>query len=472
LPRVAAPPKLQAGPFALIYDMLLLNNLMPETQHPITIIGGGLAGLTLGIGLRQKKIPVCVLEAGHYPRHRVCGEFISGRGQETLARLGLADKLSAAGAIPAHTTVFFSPRAKSAIRKMTEPAWSISRYALDAFLAAEFRALGGELHENERWRGNEFEPGMVRATGRRVQPTESGWRWFGLKVHARNVSLDADLEMHLSPSSYLGISRLNGGEVNICGLFRRPSSGVRRASLLPLLGGPRCAERTSLVGKLAGGGLGKPLGRGQGESNTLDAPGTPHLCGQPETKTPALPPEGGVPTAALPPKGGVPALSRAEQARSVSQLSKGSRLKAEVQTILGQPGSPRYERLANAVFDEQSFCSVAGLSLRPQRAAHSAECCIGDGITMIPPVTGNGMSMAFESAELAVEPLAAYSRGELDWRATRETIARLCDERFARRLKWAWKVQRLMFLGPLQGVVVRFIPRWEGLWRLLLERTR
>ena len=63
-------------------------------------------------------------------------------------------------------------------------------------------------------------------------------------------------------------------------------------------------------------------------------------------------------------------------------------------------------------------------------------------------------------------------QGELDWRAARESIARLRDERFARRLKWAWKVQRLMFLGPLQGVVVRFIPRWEGLWRLLLARTR
>ena len=82
------------------------------------------------------------------------------------------------------------------------------------------------------------------------------------------------------------------------------------------------------------------------------------------------------------------------------------------------------------------------------------------------------MSMAFESAELAIEPLAAYNRGEIDWRAARDTIARLCDERFARRLKWAWQVQRLMFLGPLQGVVVQFIPRWERLWRLLLERTR
>ena len=54
---------------------------MPE--H-LTIVGGGLAGLTLGIGLRQRGVPVTVYEAGRYPRHRVCGEFISGRGQKTF----------------------------------------------------------------------------------------------------------------------------------------------------------------------------------------------------------------------------------------------------------------------------------------------------------------------------------------------------------------------------------------------------
>ena len=51
---------------------------------PITIVGGGLAGLTLGIGLRQRGVPVKILEAGSYPRQRVCGEFISGNGQAVL----------------------------------------------------------------------------------------------------------------------------------------------------------------------------------------------------------------------------------------------------------------------------------------------------------------------------------------------------------------------------------------------------
>src|SRR5664280_3618446 len=77
-------------------------------SKPVTIVGGGLAGLALGIGLRQRGVPVTVWEAGRYPRHRVCGEFICGRGQETLARLGLRDWLERAGAVGADTAAFFS----------------------------------------------------------------------------------------------------------------------------------------------------------------------------------------------------------------------------------------------------------------------------------------------------------------------------------------------------------------------------
>src|SRR6202521_3052729 len=103
---------------------------MPANK-PITIVGGGLAGLTLGIGLRQWGVPVTVWEAGRYPRHRVCGEFISGKGLGTLSRLGLRESFVEAGAIPALTTAFFSPTTASAIRQLADPALSISRYALD-----------------------------------------------------------------------------------------------------------------------------------------------------------------------------------------------------------------------------------------------------------------------------------------------------------------------------------------------------
>ena len=201
-----------------------------SANKPITIIGGGLAGLTLGIGLRQRGVPVSVWEAGHYPRHRVCGEFISGRGQAALTRLGLRERVMEAGAIPART-VAFSAQSASPARQLAEPALSLSRFALDDLLAREFRKAGGELKENERWRGEELAEGIVRASGRRVQPVANGWRWFGLKVHARNVPLTADLEMHLWPSGYMGMSWLKDGEVNICGLFRREPGGERAAAV-------------------------------------------------------------------------------------------------------------------------------------------------------------------------------------------------------------------------------------------------
>jgi flavin-dependent dehydrogenase len=138
----------------------------------------------------------------------------------------------------------------------------------------------------------------------------------------------------------------------------------------------------------------------------------------------------------------------------------------------GPPGTARYERLERAEFDEGSFCSVAGLSLEPRRAAAARDCRVGDAITMIPPVTGNGMSMAFESAELAIEPLAAYSGGQTAWNDAESDIALRCDERFSQRLAWAGFLQRLMFMPRLQNILVLLAPRCPAVWRLLVARTR
>jgi len=41
---------------------------------------------------------------------------------------------------------------------------------------------------------------------------------------------------------------------------------------------------------------------------------------------------------------------------------------------------------------------------------------------MIPPFTGNGMAMAFQSAEQALDPLLAWSRGMAMWDETIRTV--------------------------------------------------
>ncbi|HXC37041.1 MAG TPA: hypothetical protein VNV43_14275, partial [Candidatus Acidoferrales bacterium] len=113
-----------------------------------------------------------------------------------------------------------------------------------------------------------------------------------------------------------------------------------------------------------------------------------------------------------------------------------------------------------------------GLSLQPQQATTRAEICVGDAITMIPPVTGNGMSMAFESAELAAAPLAAWSRGELSWNEARKKIARDCDAVFSRRLAWAKWLQKIVLTPALQNPLVTLAARSDWFWRMAFEHTR
>ena len=357
--------------------------------RPVTIVGGGLAGLTLGIGLRQRHVPVTIFEAGTYPRHRVCGEFISGRGQAALARLGLRPVLDEAGAVHALTAAFFSAAGSTGPRWLPSPAICLSRFTLDAALAKKFCELGGDLQTGTRWPTARVDAlpcpdrpkpelqseGIVHARGR--QPSTGGHspRWVGLKIHARNVALVADLEMHISPRGYVGLCKINGGGVNICGLFRL-----------------------------------------RGDEN-----------------------------------GG----------------AKNGR-----DRLRGRPGSVLHQRLAGAEFVEDSFCAVAGLSLQPQPAAGRAGICVGDAITMIPPVTGNGMSMAFESAELAVAPLTAWSQEEISWDKARSKTARDCDAAFARRLVWAKWLQRIIFAPGLSSPLVTLAARSDWFWRAAFEHTR
>ena len=340
-------------------------------MKPITIIGGGLAGLTLGIGLRQRGVPTTILEAGRYPRHRVCGEFISGAGAQVLRSLGL-DDLMRDHARPATDCAFFTPHRLLFRRPLPSQAISVSRFHLDAALAKRFRSLGGELREGERGREGNAGDGMVIAMGRRARPVEHGWRWFGLKIHARGVSLQADLEMHLARDSYVGVCQLADGEVNVCGLFRRRAN--------------------------------EP---GRGES---------------------------------------------------------------MNWLRGLPGSKLFQRLEQAEFDADSFCAVAGLSLRPQTIDPIA-CRIGDALTMIPPITGNGMSMAFESAQLALEPLATYALGSKQWAGATEEIAGALQQSFASRLRWAGLFHRVLF-SRFSAPVLGLLADSQRGWRAAFAATR
>jgi len=189
-------------------------------MRPLTIVGGGLAGLATGIGLRRLGVPVVIHEAGTYPRHRVCGEFISGLDEATQDALDLTPLFADA---PRHETMLWHMRGQPFGRsRLPHPAIGISRHALDSRMARAFVDAGGDLRVGSRAAFKRGAEGWLDATGRR--PAIGGW--VGMKLHVTGFETRANLEFHLGRSSYVGASAVESGAVNICGLFRPPITGV------------------------------------------------------------------------------------------------------------------------------------------------------------------------------------------------------------------------------------------------------
>jgi menaquinone-9 beta-reductase len=314
---------------------------MAELNREICIAGGGLAGLSLGVGLRAQGVPVRIQEAGSYPRHRVCGEFISGVSQETLEMLGIAGIF--ADARRHRSLTWFNSGKMIHQDRFKDPALGISRYLLDERLADHFQASGGVLETGTRSRPEPGE-GNVWAAGRR--PCKG--RWIGLKAHVRQFAQSADLEMHAGRNGYVGLAGVEDGWTNVCGLFRLDRS--------------------------------------------IKATGEDLL----------------------------PAYMEIGGNESLAAVLRGSEWK---------PGS---------------FSAVAGFELGRQKPLPGL-LTLGDAESMIPPFTGNGMSMAFQAAECALHPLTAWSRGEISWTLAANTVRATLQRRFVRRLAVAQTLHPVLF---------------------------
>jgi hypothetical protein len=256
---------------------------------------------------------------------------------------------------------------------LPSPALCISRFDLDALLAAAARAAGAEIVEGRRWTDG-FSEGVVCATGRVIKPAANR-RWIGLKAHATGIMLRAGLEMHFFRDAYLGLNEVGQGRVNVCGLFRTSD----------------------------------PI---------------PNL----NTAWPEI--------------------------------------------LRGAVGSDLRGLTESAVFDPESFSAVAGLSPEPELPPRDQVCRLGDAIGMVPPVTGNGMSVAFESAALAAPYLVCFSEGVADWNTAQIQISDALRKRFAPRFRRDRLLQKLIMFAPGRAVLFRSVQVCPALLDRLFYVTR
>jgi hypothetical protein len=175
----------------------------------VRILGGGIAGSAAALAARALDRPVELIEKAKYPRHKVCGEFLSSQA------VGVLDKLKLKGAFleqaPAclnRVILHFKKRSRTIILK--EPGYGLSRYVLDDLLfshalvaGAQHAPLGGER------------PNII-ASGR-VQMDSSLNRLFAFKAHFEGAAGDAE-ELFFFSRCFVSVTPIEKGFTNICGL--------------------------------------------------------------------------------------------------------------------------------------------------------------------------------------------------------------------------------------------------------------
>lgn len=182
----------------------------PRLVH---VVGGGPAGSAAALGALHEGAPVCLHEKSRFPRHKVCGEFLSPGIVPLLGTLGLESAFfDAQPAAVRRMELHIGAAARRA--RLPDTAWGLSRYRLDDLMLRRAVALGAQF---ARGRLDTAPRPAVLAAGRAASNPGRGHRLFGFKAHFTGPAEDA-VELYFFGQCYVGLSPVENGLTNVCGL--------------------------------------------------------------------------------------------------------------------------------------------------------------------------------------------------------------------------------------------------------------
>ena len=222
-------------------------------DYDVIIAGGGPAGASAAIHLTMNGVRVLLVEQKTFPRAKLCGEFISPECAPHFARLGVADRLLAAGPAKLTETVFYSPKGQSvsvpsAWFRVNGVALGLSRAEMDEQLLRRASAAGAQVLEDTqvadllfdkdrvaglrvKRHGSEVDyrapltidaTGRTRALARRVGRQRNKMKrnrasLVAFKAHLENARVaPGACEIYFYRGGYGGLSSIEGGLSNLC----------------------------------------------------------------------------------------------------------------------------------------------------------------------------------------------------------------------------------------------------------------
>lgn len=206
-------------------------------KQSIIIIGGGLGGLVSALHLSLRGINVTLIEKNAYPRHKVCGEYISNEVLPYLESLGFDPFTFGAKAITDFT--LSTPRSRSVTTTLPMGGFGISRYCIDAELAKQAVAAGTKLvhttvqqidfiddhFEVTAGKNEVFKANLVIGSfGKRSNIDVKMDREFikqsspflAVKAHYKGEFPEEAVGLHNFDGGYCGVSKVENDHINVC----------------------------------------------------------------------------------------------------------------------------------------------------------------------------------------------------------------------------------------------------------------
>jgi flavin-dependent dehydrogenase len=197
----------------------------------VAIVGAGPGGSTLAALLASRGITVALIDRDTFPRDKLCGEFLSYDALPIVELLGVdlgdAPKIDRCRVVARHATYEFDlPYAARGVSRMTfddllvraairngATAVTATATALDANrVITDRETIRAKVVAGAWGRWGRFDTQLGRAFVR-----DRAHRNFGFKRHYRGERTNV-IELHSFRRGYLGVSSVDGGLVNICGL--------------------------------------------------------------------------------------------------------------------------------------------------------------------------------------------------------------------------------------------------------------
>jgi len=203
------------------------------SAYDLIVVGAGPAGSACAITAVRAGARVLLLDKDSFPRHKVCGEFVSPESLHIVDSLLGTNKFAERPTITS-SRIFLDSRQ---ITVPVEPAaTSIPRYELDAALLLAAKDGGVDVREEVLVRdvragtnvtttiGEFTAKAVINASGRWSQLTQREspdiTKWIGLKAHFNEESAPKSVDLYFFAGGYCGVQPVDGQGVNACAMVR------------------------------------------------------------------------------------------------------------------------------------------------------------------------------------------------------------------------------------------------------------